>query len=226
MLLTAFATALILGAAHALSPGHGKAMVAAYLVGTRGRKRDAVILGLVVTFTHVLSVILLGLVMLYLSTRVLPAQLFPWISAASGILIFITGCLLLARDRSGHHHAHRQDHGPEEPGPGIWSLLAMGIAGGMVPCPSAMVVLLVSVSLHKIALGLALIIVFSLGLAAVLVGIGIAVVSVSGLSATVTRFAPVVRILPLFSAGLVLLLGIAITTRGLVDAGIIQITGL
>ncbi len=141
MLLTAFATAFVLGAAHALSPGHGKAMVAAYLVGTRGRKRDAVILGLVVTFTHVISVILLGMVVLYLSTRILPDQLFPWLSAASGVLIFITGCLLLARDRSGphgHHHSHDHGHhheaGHDHPHratdaePGIWSLLAMGIA--------------------------------------------------------------------------------------------------
>ena len=233
MIVTAFATAFILGAAHALSPGHGKAMVAAYLVGTRGRKRDAVILGLFVTLTHVISVIVLGLIALYLSTRILPDQLFPWISVASGILIFVTGFLLLARDRSGLHlHSHEHSHAPNhskarpEPGPGILSLLAMGIAGGMVPCPSAMVVLLVSVSLHKIALGLSLIIVFSLGLATVLVGIGIAVVSVSGLSSAVDRFFPIVRVLPLLGAGLVLLLGIAITARGLAEAGIIQISGL
>lgn len=237
MLFAAFATAFILGAGHALSPGHGKAMVAAYLVGTRGRKRDAVFLGLVVTFTHVISVIILGLVALYLSTRILPEQIFPWLSVASGVLIFITGFFLLVRDRAGHHHRHSHDHDhphPHETGhshgsqhaPGLWSLIFMGIAGGMVPCPSAMVVLLVAISLHKIALGLALITVFSLGLAAVLVGIGIAVVSMSGISSAVDRFAPIVRILPLFGAGLVLLLGIAITARSLMEAGMIRIVGL
>ena len=230
MLFTAFATAFILGAGHALSPGHGKAMVAAYLVGTRGRKRDAVILGLVVTFTHVISVILLGLVVLTLSTRVLPEQIFPWLSVASGILVFGTGFLLLVRNIHGHshHHEHGGTHDAKDDhhhhsAPGILSLLTMGVAGGMVPCPSAMVVLLVSVALNQISLGLSMIVVFSLGLASVLVGIGIAVVSVSGFSSAVSRFAPLVRILPLFGAGLVLILGLAITARGLVDAGIIRI---
>lgn len=234
MLLTAFITAFFLGAAHALSPGHGKAMVAAYLVGTGGRKKDAVLLGLIVTFTHVFSVLLLGVVVLYLSTYVLPAQILPWLTVASGALIFFTGFLLMIRRREHvHHHRHGDGHSENDQhdhhhnhGHSLGSLLSMGIAGGMIPCPSALVVLLVSVSLHKIVLGMGLIIVFSLGLASVLVAIGIAVVSIAGFTSSVGRFSGVINLLPVFSAGLILLLGIVISIRGLIEAGILQFVSL
>ena len=112
--LVGFFTAFILGALHALSPGHGKAMVAAYLVGTRGRVIDAVRLGFVVTVTHVLSVIVLGFVALVLSHYTLSQDFYPWLGVASGVLIFLTGYFLLARTalaaNSHNHHDHGHSH--------------------------------------------------------------------------------------------------------------------
>ncbi len=258
MLLLAFCTAFFLGAVHALSPGHGKAMVAAYLVGSQGRKRDAVVLGSIVTFTHVISVIILGIIILLLSNKILPEQIYPWISISSGVLIFMVGLFLLVRQPVGHSHNHshghdnhiihnhnhennyemhshdNHDHGhihnhldDDSDGisktPGFGSLISLGVAGGMVPCPSAIVVLLVSVTLNKIFLGLAIILVFSLGLASVLIGIGIVIVSVSGVSSKIEGLAPVLRILPRISACLILILGIFVTFHAMVAAGLIYV---
>ena len=183
LILVALGVAFFLGAVHALSPGHGKAMVAAYLVGSRGTVKDAVVLGGIVTFTHVISVIILGVVALALQGYFVQEKLHGWIGFVSGVLIFIIGYWMLARralesshrrhhTHHDHSHSHDHDHGHSHaPAPEgdvtLGSLFTLGIAGGMVPCPSALVVLLVSISVHKILFGLLLIISFSLGLAAI-----------------------------------------------------------
>ena len=99
---------------HALSPGHGKAMVAAYLVGTRGKPRDAVALGGIVTATHTAGVFALGLVTLALSQYVLPEDLFPWLNLLSGLLVVGVGASVLRRHvrkkHGHHHHHHHHDH--------------------------------------------------------------------------------------------------------------------
>ena len=170
------------GAVHALSPGHGKAMVAAYLVGTRGKPRDAIALGGIVTATHTAGVFALGLITLGLSQYILPEDLFPWLNLLSGLLVVGVGASVLRRHvkkRAHHHHGHA--HGPgghhhhhhEHDRKG---LLAMGAAAGMIPCPSALVVLLGAISQDQIALGMLLIVVFSAGLAATLTSLGLAVV--------------------------------------------------
>ena len=236
MLAFALGSAFILGAGHALSPGHGKAMVAAYLVGSRGRKRDAVFLGLVVTFTHVASVLILGIIVLVLTDRILADRLATWAAVLSGLLILGVGIFMLRRAiraRAGHGHSHshsHHDHGhPHEPHAGtqgrsgLASLLSLGVAGGMVPCPSAIVVLLVSVSLQKVALGLIIILVFSLGLAMVLVAIGIAVVSASGFASGFARFDSLMKVLPLVSACLIMILGVILTGHALTGAGWISL---
>src|SRR5205814_3360394 len=149
LLLTAFAW----GALHALSPGHGKAMVAAYLVGARGTARHAVALGATVTVTHTAGVFALGLVALALSHYVLPEQLYPWLNLASGLLVVLVGAgVLRGRVRRlrarGHHHHHHQ-HGPDELS---WrGLLGMGASAGLIPCPSALVVLLAAIAQHQVA---------------------------------------------------------------------------
>ena len=168
------------GALHALSPGHGKAMVAAYLVGTRGRARHAVALGATVTVTHTIGVFALGVVTLALSQYVLPEDLYPWLTLVSGLLVVGIGAGVLrarvARARARgtttttHHH--------HEPRALSWKgLLGMGTAAGLIPCPSALVVLLAAISQHEVGLGLVLITAFSLGLAATLTGLGLVVVS-------------------------------------------------
>ena len=99
------------GALHALSPGHGKAMVAAYLVGTRGSARDAAVLGATVTVTHTIGVFALGLVTLALSQYVLPEQLYPWLTLASGLMVVLVGASVLrSRLRRAHVHEHHHEH--------------------------------------------------------------------------------------------------------------------
>ena len=182
------------GAVHALSPGHGKAMVAAYLVGTRGTARHAVALGLTVTVTHTIGVFALGAVALALSAYVLPEDLYPWLNLVSGLLVLGVGGVGRARARARaratpahahHHHDHDHDHDHgHDHGHGHGhhhhdhadlrprALLAMGASAGLIPCPSALVVLLGAVAQHQIGLGMVLIVAFSAGLAATLTGLG------------------------------------------------------
>lgn len=192
---TALVLAFFLGAAHALTPGHGKTIVAAYLVGSRGRIADAIYLGAVVTATHTASVFLLGLITLYASTRIAIDRIMPWLTLLSGALVAGIGLWLLRERWSGggdhgedhghhhghhhshsHHHHHSHSHSHSHGAPSKGTLLSLGISGGLVPCPEALVVLLVSISLKRLLFGLGLLVMFSLGLAAVLIAIGCAMV--------------------------------------------------
>lgn len=217
-------TALLLGAAHALSPGHGKAMVGAFLVGTRGQIKDAFIIGATVAFTHVASVLLLGLVILFLSDKVDIETFQPWIGAASGCLIFFIGYWMLVRQAGHshhHHHDHSHGHAVNIQGNTLKSLISMGIVGGMVPCPSAIVVLLAAVAIQKIGLGLLIILAFSLGLAAVLIVIAILAVTASNLLNVLDGKQKWVKRLPLASALVVMIAGIGIGFASLVNGGVL-----
>jgi len=226
-LAAALLVAMALGALHALGPGHGKAMVAAYLVGSRGTAGQAVVLGTTVTVTHTLGVYALGAVTLVAAQYVVPERLYPVLGVLSGVLVVAIGLgLLRTRMRSmrGHaDHGHEHGHG-DGPGQhrhdvrpvGMRGLLALGVSGGLLPCPTALVVLLAAVSFHNILLGMVLVAAFSVGLAIVLTGIGLAFVF--GQRALrrqhiLSRFgdSAVVRMLPALSA-------VAITVAGLVIA--------
>jgi ABC-type nickel/cobalt efflux system permease component RcnA len=248
--LVALLLAAGFGALHALSPGHGKAVVAAYLVGARGRIRDAVFLGCVVTFTHVFSVILLGVVALVLTEYVAPEDIYPWLGFASGCLIFIVGYWLLARRALGgrDHHAHQHpsvvhhagegapgsaahgydhEHGPRhvrESGVTFGSLLSLGISGGLVPCPSALVVLLAAIAVHRIAFGLTLIVAFSLGLAAVLILIGVLAVTTSKFLTRSAREGRWVELMPIISAGAIMVVGVVIAVTSLRSGGFLSLS--
>lgn len=268
--LIAFSLALafFLGAAHALEPGHGKTIVAAYLIGSRGTVANAVYLGSVVTFTHTFSVILLGLLTLFASQYILPEQLYPWLSAGSGLLISGLGMWLFVRALTGRGHGHRHGpfghhHGPghshdhdhpraSDPGPlplplrpgsplpvrgyefhrppqpaperpSRGSLLTLGISGGIVPCPGALIILLLAVALHRIAFGLLLILAFSLGLAAVLIFIGVLMVKARPLLDRFSGEGRLARRLPLISSVLIMAVGLVMAVRSLMSAGILVI---
>jgi nickel/cobalt exporter len=202
------------GAVHALSPGHGKAMVAAYLVGTRGTPRQAVALGATVTVTHTAGVALLGLVALSLSQYVLPEDLYPWLNLVAGLLVLGVGAMVLrgrVRRRSHHHHHHHAP--PEQLTPR--GLLAMGASAGLVPCPSALVVLLGAVAQHQIALGLLLIVAFSAGLAATLTGLGLAVVWTTRAAGRLPVPGRALAALPTLSAIAIVGIGIVLTMQAL-----------
>lgn len=230
VLASALAIAFFLGAAHALTPGHGKTIVAAYLVGTRGRITDAVFLGSVVTATHTMSVFVLGVATLYASQRVALDRIYPWLTLVSGLLVTgIGGWLFWRRLRGdhGHHHHHDHhhdrhhtrdpDHHHEHPHvherPGRGSLLSLGVSGGLVPCPEALVVLMISISLRKLGLGLVLLAAFTLGLAAILIAIGVAMVLAGPLMQRFTGENRVIRALPVASAAVVTVLGLVIVAQ-------------
>ena len=211
------------GAAHALTPGHGKALVAAYLVGTKGTPTHAFMLGATVTVAHTAGVFAIGLVTLALSQFILPEQLYPWLTLASGLLVVVVGASVLRhrlRTR-GHGHAHHHhDHGHDphhhhDDGLTSKGILGVGVAAGLLPCPSALVVLLSAIALHRVGLGLALIVAFSVGLAATITGIGLVAVYARRAFGRLSLEGPIVRALPSVSAALILVVGLAITARAL-----------
>jgi nickel/cobalt transporter (NicO) family protein len=266
--------ALLWGAAHALTPGHGKAVVAAYLIGARGTVRHAALLGLTVTLTHTAGVFALGAVTLYLSRYVLPEALYPWLNVVSGLLVVAIGCSLLYRrsrglfrtgiageqhthphhgvhehshtrapsahahyssygdhhhpHRSGHTHSHHDGHTHSHLPPGadgskvsLGSLLAVGVSGGLVPCPAALVLLLSAISLGRLGFGMVLVVAFSVGLAIVLSGIGILMIYAKGLFERFSFEARVPRVLPVASALAISLAGVVILLGSLKQAGIV-----
>jgi nickel/cobalt exporter len=202
------------GALHALSPGHGKAMVAAYLVGTRGSVRDAFALGGIVTLTHTAGVFALGVVTLALSQYVLPEDLYPWLTLVSGLLVVVVGAgVLRSRVRRAAGHGHHHHHHHEPAAPSRRGLLGMGVAAGLIPCPSALVVLLAAISQHEVVLGLILILAFSLGLAMTLTALGLAVVYTRRLIPPRLTAGRLAAALPAASALLIVGIGLVLTAR-------------
>ena len=212
------------GAAHAFSPGHGKSIVAAYLIGSRGTARHAALLGLTVTVTHTIGVFALGLVTLSLSSFIVPDHLYPWLNLVSALLIVTVGLSVLrwrlrewldVREH-GHSHSHDHHHGhSHDPALSLRRLLGVGISGGIIPCPTALVVLLAAISLHRVGYGLVLILAFSFGLAAAMTGIGLLAVTAKRAFRRVNFEAGLIRLLPAVSALVVLGLGVAMTARAL-----------
>jgi nickel/cobalt transporter (NicO) family protein len=219
VILASLAAAFFWGMAHALSPGHGKTIVAAYLVGRRGTPWHAAALGGIVTATHTIGVFALGLVTLALSAFIVPEQLYPWLNLVSGVLVVAIGATVFrSRFRHGRHlhdhehdHHHHHDHGAPSRG----SLIAVGITGGLLPCPSALVVLLAAISLHRVAFGMLLIVAFSAGLALSITGIGLVAVFAKQIFKRASFEGRLVRLLPAASALVILVAGLAMTVRAL-----------
>ncbi len=257
IVVIALAIALSLGAFHALEPGHGKTVVAAYLVGARGTAWHAVVLGLIVTVSHTAGVYVLGAVTLFASRYVVPERLYPWLAVGSGVVIAVVGFALFLRRYADRGHArphahthgsadalHHHHHGPDEhghehshgsgqhshhsPDSGhavtLPALVGLGVTGGIVPCPAALVVLLSSLALNRIGFGLLLIVAFSVGLAAVLIAIGLLMVYARRFMTRFQGEGPLIqRWLPLTSSAVITVLGVAIAIQGLMSAGILQV---
>jgi nickel/cobalt exporter len=287
MVFAALTGALVWGAGHALTPGHGKAIVAAYLVGARSTPMHAVYLGLTVTATHTLMVFALGLLTLLASRYILPEQLYPWLGLVSGLIVAGLGATMaitrfrgLAASRHhhllGHSHPHVHDHGPSDhsgqaghdhthsheeegyshdhdehdhfhrhhdhdhshdhhhdhlhddhhdhshshlpPGAGnepvTWqALLGLGISGGLLPCPAALVLLLTAVSLGRAGFGMMLVTVFSLGLAAVLITVGLLFIKGGRLLGKIPQVSGFSRWLPAVSSLVIFVIGVLITIQ-------------
>jgi nickel/cobalt exporter len=247
-LLIAFA----LGGLHAMSPGHGKTVVGAYLVGSRGTAKHAAFLGATVTITHTIGVFALGLVTLFASRYVIPEKLYPVLGFVSGAVVVAIGLSLFTKrlrvslgvaahdhdhlhDHDGHDHDHLHNHGGHDHGarghthlpPGAdgseitWrSLLALGVSGGIMPCPSALVVMLAAISMNRVGYGLVLIVAFSLGLAGALTAAGLAFVYGGKLLSKIPASGKFMRVMPAASAFVIAVLGAAVCYQSLRQAGI------
>ncbi|HRH46159.1 MAG TPA: sulfite exporter TauE/SafE family protein, partial [Pyrinomonadaceae bacterium] len=259
--------AIGLGAIHAMSPGHGKTVVGAYLVGSRGTIKHAMFLGATVTITHTLGVFALGLITLFASNYILPEKLMPFLSFVSGLLVLYIGLTMfksrlfsvMGWEKIGHHHHHHHghdhshshdghthvyppanaggsdhshshhehEHHPHDefththdghthshlpPDEISWkSLLALGISGGLLPCPSALVLMLSAISLGRVGYGLILTTAFSFGLSATLTVVGLAFLYLGKLVGG-SKFGEsrIIKTLPVFSAFVIACLGAVI----------------
>lgn len=250
LMLVALGIAFMLGAGHAMTPGHGKTIVAAYLVGSRGTMRHAAFLGAMVAFTHTIVVFALGLITLFLFRTVVPERITSILGAVSGLSIVAIGAWMMYKRLRPHHHAHPHhhhhehphghlhDHGHEHPHDHhhdhvhshshshahgghthvpekiSWAgLAALGAGGGLVPCESALLLLLGAIAIGRVGFGLLLLVSFSLGLAVVLMTIGMIVLYAKNLlpqrkSAAGSSF---LRWAPVASSAVVVSIGFLIT---------------
>ncbi|NTW87868.1 MAG: hypothetical protein HGB26_01805 [Desulfobulbaceae bacterium] len=266
--------AMALGALHAFEPGHGKSIIAAYMIGTKGRAIDGIILGFIVTFTHTFSVIILGIIARLLSHSYSDAQLHVWLGLFSSLLILVVGLWMLRErliHRDGghthfhffckdhvsqqhddsdhihehhqehihgscehdhshhshshlvHDHGHHHDHALHQPinsdgnGPAAitgddgrvnrWRLLLLGISGGIIPCPPAIVALLAAIGAGRIAEGLTVAIFFSIGLGLVMMTIGVVLSHAGRLTSKISDNLPLARKLGIISALIITVLG-------------------
>ena len=268
--LLALLVAFLLGAYHALSPGHGKTLTAAYLVGEEAGVGQAVALAAIVTFTHTFSIALLALGVLLVFGEQVPPWLLPYLGAGAGAVIVAVGLHMVWRgaDHHGHHHHHHNGHDhdhnhqhrddanhdhehhhhdqhashdrdhhhhddqghehdhdhhhhhhdvPQQDGKeaSLWRLLTVGISGGIVPCPTALVVLLASLAIGKTLFGLALVAAFSLGLATVLAVIGVLVVRARTWLSRRVPSRNWTKILPRASGLVITMVGLALVVQAL-----------
>jgi nickel/cobalt transporter (NicO) family protein len=246
----ALVAASLLGGLHAIAPGHGKTIMAAYLVSARGTARQAATIGLTVAATHTAGV--LGLATLLTVASVAPERIYPWLGALSGVLLLVVGATLMASalrrggeghhghshghtHPAGHHHDHHRhhQHGHDRPGgqrhgkpehvsPPKRTLIGMGVIGGLVPSPSALLVLLGGIALGRPWFGFLLVVAYGLGLAATLTGIGLALARGAALlraaQATnrMARLLPkIAATLPVITASLVVLVGLTALAKAM-----------
>ncbi|MBA2315835.1 MAG: hypothetical protein H0V87_10640 [Chloroflexi bacterium] len=178
--LLAVGAAMALGAGHALTPGHGKTLVAAYLVGTRATPLQAASLGIAVTVAHTLGIVTLA-VLVVAARDILPADaIVRWVPLAAALAIVAIGASMLIRVARG---GPVDDHPPAAGRAGTvgWrSLFALGLAGGLIPSTSALLILLAAIAAGRAAFGLVLVVAFGLGMALVLGGLGVALVRARG----------------------------------------------
>lgn len=238
--------AFFLGAGHALTPGHSKALVGAYLIGSRGTVKHAVFLGLTVTITHVSSAYALSLLLIGFSflapeqLQIIPAIISSLVILGMGLTLFVRRlrAAIVGAPYSHHHHDHdhgkeihdHHEHGHSHLPPGAdgervtWrSLLALGVSGGLLPCPSAILVVLAANALGRNLYGLLLVTAFSLGLAGVLTGIGIVFIKAGGflnMSSQTGRLGRVLKALPVASAAFIAGIGALMLYQALDSAGV------
>lgn len=216
-LFVALILAFLLGMFHALEPGHGKTIMAAYIVGSNGTIIDVLVLGLSVAFAHISVIVILTVVTLYLSQYILPTTLYPYLTLFSGIIVIIMALVLMKRAIKGkHHHSHDADFNAKL---NLFQTIQLGFAGGLVPCPAAIVIFLIAIQMKKLILGLVLILFLSLGVAVTLIIIGFLIVYSKKMLNKLHSFehSEIPHYLPIFSSIFILILGAMIIFRALTE---------
>lgn len=243
-IFSVYIAAFVLGMMHALEPGHGKTVVAAYLVSSRGRNIDALFLGLIVTFTHSFSILILGIIAKVSSRYFSDQVLHAYLGLGASIIILCIGLWMLKTRWSalrnpsvshnhGHssishsHHNHNANannnhhiqHGNKQRG--VLGLILLGMSGGIVPCPAALAILLASASVGDIGKGLTLVIIFSVGLAFSLVAIGLIVVNSVKFAQRFLDTKKIMSRISLISAGIIVVIGILTLLSSLRHFGVV-----
>ncbi len=232
-LVPAMLLTMLLGVVHAASPGHGKTLVVATLLGTRGSLGRVMLLAVVVALTHTAGVMLLAVIVLSANDALLPAQITPFISLGAAILVVVFGLDLArraiqARSPSHHHadhdHADHDHHGHAHPpaGPELTRgyTFSIGVVGGLVPNGTALIVLLTAIAFHEVLLGVLLVLTFGLGIAAALGAVGVAAVILRRRGGQLTSGHGVagrtLAALPLLSGLAVVVVGLFLTLQALI----------
>ncbi len=207
--------AALFGVGHAFTPGHGKTMVAAYLVGERGTPMHAVVLGFTATLAHTGSVILLALILYSMYGNTAPAEMQGWLNMAGGLLIFLVGLwLLLQRIRGRADHVHLfSDHHHEPASPpnaklGWLRVILLGLGGGIIPCWDAVLLFLLAMAQGRIGFAIPVLLAFSTGLALVLISLGLLVVYANRRGQRTYGDSRWFKLLPILSAAVLLGMGI------------------
>ena len=227
----AFVLAFAAGAAHAIAPGHGKTLAAAYLIGAEGRVRDAAWLGGSVAVMHTFSVLVIAVAWAFfsLSDLVRLENLTAGLQIVAGVLIIGTGLWLLrrhwraARSGTGHGHSHGHSHGHGQTGVRRPGIVLLGISGGLTPSPGAFLVLVTGLFAGRSAFALLLVITFGLGMATILFGVGLLALAGNNLVVRVaeskTYLQVAAKVTPILAALGVTVLGAGLTVVGVGSLG-------
>lgn len=240
--------AVLLGALHALEPGHSKSVMAAFIVAVRGTPAQAVLLGVSAAIGHTIVVWALALAGLWAGDELLAERAEPWLILISGLLVVMLALRLLWMSRprafADPHHGHDDDNDHDHPhdkghdhgndhghshlseaeieqryaGRAVrpWEIIWFGFTGGLLPCPAAIAVLLVSLHLKQFTLGITMVLAFSVGLAITLVSIGlVAAWGARKAASSWSGFGRVAARLPLLSGLMVLAVGMVMSAQGL-----------
>lgn len=232
--------AIGLGALHSLEPGHGKGVITAYLISSGAKIKDAIMLGIISALAHTLSIALLALSASSTIKILFPQNLSYWFQLVSGIIVIYIGLNIISqrifptqgeKRASQHSHSHAHDHGRCQCGHDhgytnsssdmspLKGLFLTGFFTGLIPCPTALVILLAAVTANKIPLGLGLVGAFSIGSAVTMVTIGIVVVRASNSIKRLEKW-HVVNGLAIVSSFLILFLGGALILQSIRQLGL------
>ena len=209
--ITGLTLALLFGAVHGLTPGHGKAIATAYLVGSNSTLVQALMLSVVVTLTHTLGIFALGLLVLLADRYLLPEQLYYIFTLLSGIVISVIGFWQLESYFNPHQHEHHHSY-PNQTS----NLISLGIAGGLIPCSEALILLLGAVALHRAVYGLELVAAFSLGLGMTLTVVGAIAIYCRQWLDSLPQFKNIRTYFPLVSAVVISIVGLILTTEAII----------